>query len=142
MNVLVSKLNLLRWRSGQTHETVNLASERATQVRILTSAHRVEHGGWCVKRTIKLRMYYAYVLYSNKDKHLYIGSTPDLRKRILKHKTGRVRSTKNRRPLELIYYEAYILRVDALRREKYLKSGGGRKELSKQLDSYFYKDRL
>lgn len=84
-------------------------------------------------------MYYVYVLYSEKDKHLYIGSTPDLKKRILKHKTGRVRSTKNRSPLELIYYEAYILRSDALRRERYLKSGGGRKELAKQLDSYFIK---
>jgi len=84
-------------------------------------------------------MYYVYVLYSEKDRHLYIGSTPDLRKRMLKHKTGRVRSTKNRRPLNLIYYEAYVLRVDALRREKYLKSGGGRKELAKQLDSYFIK---
>ena len=86
-----------------------------------------------------LVMYYVYLLYSEKDKHLYIGSTPDLRKRILKHKTGRVRSTKNRRPLNLIYYEADILRLDALRREKYLKSGGGRKELAKQLDSYFVK---
>jgi len=84
-------------------------------------------------------MYYVYVLYSEKDKHLYIGSTPDLKKRILKHNTGRVRSTKNRRPLKLIYYEAYILRRDTLRREKYLKSGGGRKELAKQLEKYFEK---
>jgi putative endonuclease len=84
-------------------------------------------------------MYYVYVLYSNKDKHLYIGSSPDLRKRILKHKTGYVRSTKNRRPLKLVYYEAYELKIDAARREKYLKSGGGRKDLAKQLDSYFLK---
>jgi putative endonuclease len=82
-------------------------------------------------------MYYVYVLYSEKDKHLYIGSTPDLKKRILKHKTGYVRSTKNRRPLTLIYYEAYMLKDDALRREKYLKSGGGRKELAKQIGSYY-----
>jgi putative endonuclease len=88
---------------------------------------------------LELHIYYVYVLYSNKDKHLYIGSTPDLRVRMLKHKTGRIRSTKNRRPLDLIYYEAYLLRVDVLRREKYLKSGGGRKELAKQLDSYFTK---
>jgi len=84
-------------------------------------------------------MYYIYVLYSERDKHLYIGSTPDLKKRMLKHKTGRVRSTKNRRPLDLIYYEAYMLRIDALRREKYLKSGGGRKELAKQQEKYFEK---
>lgn len=84
-------------------------------------------------------MHYIYVLYSEKDKKLYIGSTPDLRKRFRKHQTGLVRSTKNRRPLNLIYYESYILRKDSLRREKYLKSGGGRKELAKQLESYFNK---
>jgi putative endonuclease len=84
-------------------------------------------------------MFYSYVLYSEKDKHLYIGSTSDLKLRFLKHKTGKVRSTKNRRPLKLIYYEAYVLKTDATRREKYLKSGGGRRELAKQLESYFSK---
>lgn len=84
-------------------------------------------------------MYYVYILYSKKDKKLYTGSTPDLRLRFKKHETGLVRSTKNRRPLKLIYYEAYILKSDAIRREKYLKSGSGRKELSKQLDDIFDK---
>ncbi len=84
-------------------------------------------------------MYYVYVLHSEKDKHLYIGFTPDLKKRILKHKTGRVRSTKYRRPINLVYYEAYMLKMDAIRREKYLKSGGGRKELAKQQEKYFEK---
>lgn len=84
-------------------------------------------------------MFYVYVLYSNKDKKLYIGSTPDLKKRFEKHRTGYVRATKNRRPLKLIYYEAYLLRSDALRREKYLKSGAGRKELAEQLVDIFDK---
>lgn len=84
-------------------------------------------------------MNYVYVLYSEKDKHLYIGSTPDLRKRLKKHQTGLVRSTKNRRPLKLIYYEAYMLKIDSSRREKYLKSGGGRQDLAKQLENYFEK---
>ena len=57
----------------------------------------------------------------------------------MKHQTGLVISTKNRRPFRLIYYEAYILKTDAIRREKYLKSGGGRKELAKQLERYFNK---
>lgn len=82
-------------------------------------------------------MYYTYILHSSKDKRLYIGSTPDLKLRFLKHNSGLVKSTKSRRPLNLIYYEAYILKIDATRREKYLKSGGGRKELAKQLSSYF-----
>lgn len=84
-------------------------------------------------------MFYVYVLHSSKDGKLYIGSTPNLKKRLTKHKTGFVRATKKRRPLELIYYEAYFLKKDAARREKYLKSGGGRKELTKQLEGIFDK---
>jgi putative endonuclease len=84
-------------------------------------------------------MHYVYVLHSTKDRKLYIGKTPDLKARIKKHKTGYVRSTKHRRPLKLVYYEAYILKKDAKRRERYLKSGGGRKELAKQLESIFDK---
>lgn len=82
-------------------------------------------------------MYYVYILFSNKDKKLYIGFTPDLKNRLSKHNTGFVISTKHRRPLRLIYYESYLLREDAKRRERYLKSGGGRKELAKQLESIF-----
>ena len=48
-------------------------------------------------------------------------------------------STKNRRPLELIYYEGYVLRSDSSRREKYLKSGAGRRELAKQLEDIYDK---
>jgi putative endonuclease len=84
-------------------------------------------------------MFYAYVLYSLKDRKLYIGSTPDLKARFKKHTTGFVRSTKYRRPLQLIYYEAYLLESDSMRREKYLKSGAGRKELAQQLKSIFIK---
>ena len=82
-------------------------------------------------------MYYVYVLYSEKDRKLYIGSTPDLRKRFHKHITGYVLSTKNRLPVKLIYYESYVLETDGLRREKFLKSGGGRKLLAAQLHDIF-----
>ena len=84
-------------------------------------------------------MYYVYVLHSTKDGLLYIGSTPDLRKRFYKHQQGLVLSTKNRRPLQLIYYEAYHLETDALRREEYLKSGAGRKLLAAQQHDIFLK---
>jgi len=84
-------------------------------------------------------MHYVYVLYSQKDKHLYIGSTSDLRKRFHKHITGFVLSTKNRLPLKLIYYESYLLETDALRREKFLKSGAGRKLLAIQLHDIYLK---
>ena len=75
-------------------------------------------------------MFYVYVLKSKKDPSLfrnkrvrehYIGFTVDLRERIKKHSNGLVQSTKNLRPLVLIYYEAYRSKTDALIREKQLK---------------------
>lgn len=85
-------------------------------------------------------MFYVYVLHSEKDGLLYTGFTDDLRNRIKKHENGFVRSTKHRRPLKLIYYEAYLLESDAKRREKYLKSGNGKESLKTQLRNYFNKN--
>ncbi len=64
---------------------------------------------------------------------MYIGFTPDLKLRIDKHEKGFVTATKFRRPLKLIYYEAYLTKSDAKRREKFLKGGKGHKELKVQL---------
>ena len=46
-------------------------------------------------------------------------------------------ATTGRRPLKLIYYEAYLAEEDAKGRERFLKSGSGRKYLDKQLKHYF-----
>ena len=70
--------------------------------------------------------YYTYVLLSEKDNQLYTGYTSDLKKRIEAHNEGNVESTKQRRPLRLIYFEGCINQQDATRREKYLKSGNGK----------------
>lgn len=75
-------------------------------------------------------MYYVYVLQSYKDKRLYTGYTSNLRIRFSEHTTGKVNSTKNRLPVELVYYEAYRDKRDATRREYFLKSGRGRELLS------------
>ncbi|MFA6603590.1 MAG: GIY-YIG nuclease family protein [Patescibacteria group bacterium] len=80
---------------------------------------------------------YVYVLFSVKDRQLYVGLTDDLRRRWCQHRTGMVRSTRDRRPLKLIYYEAYLTRIEAARRERYLKGGNGRAALKKQLDVTF-----
>jgi putative endonuclease len=69
-------------------------------------------------------VYYVYVLKSSKDKKIYTGYSSDLKRRILEHKSGLVKSTRNRRPIKLIYYEAFLSEKDAKNREKYLKSGG------------------
>ena len=77
-------------------------------------------------------MYYVYILLlSNKD--LYKGKTDDLKRRIPEHNRGGVESTKNFRPLKLIHYESYLLKSDADRREKFLKTTEGRRLLRQQI---------
>jgi len=66
-------------------------------------------------------MFYLYILKSKVDKQLYIGSTNDLKERLKLHNSGKVFSTRLRRPLEVVYYEAYKAESDARRREKSLK---------------------
>ncbi|MDD5340944.1 MAG: GIY-YIG nuclease family protein [Patescibacteria group bacterium] len=81
-------------------------------------------------------MYYTYVLLSKRDKNFYIGHTGDLKKRFKEHNEGKSRSTKPRRPFDLIYYEAGLNLVDAIRREKFLKTGPGGRYLKKRLKFY------
>ena len=82
-------------------------------------------------------MYYTYVLQSEKDGNFYVGYTEDLKQRFEQHKKGLVDSTRERRPLKLIYYEACIDSQDATSREKHLKTHYGRMFLKKRLKSYF-----
>ena len=82
-------------------------------------------------------MYYVYILFSEKDGKLYIGSSPDLKKRIEKHGLGYVKATKHRRPLHLVYYEGYLGSGDAKRREVFLKGGKGHEELKIQLQETY-----
>ena len=66
-------------------------------------------------------MFFVYILKSKLDNSFYIGFAENLKERLEKHNQGLVKSTKNLRPLELIYYEAYKSKEDALIREKRLK---------------------
>ncbi|OGI26649.1 MAG: excinuclease ABC subunit C [Candidatus Moranbacteria bacterium RIFOXYB1_FULL_43_19] len=81
-------------------------------------------------------MFYTYVLLSGKDRNFYTGYTKDLKLRFERHKKGQVDSTKNRRPLKLIYYEACLNQQDATHREKYLKRHYGKMFLKNRLKSY------
>ncbi len=76
-------------------------------------------------------MYYTYFLFL-KNKNIYKGISNNLKRRILEHSQGKVTATKNYRPFKLIGYEAYVLKSDAIRREKYLKTTAGRKFLKQQ----------
>lgn len=80
-----------------------------------------------------MNFYYVYILYSHKDQKYYAGYTGDLGNRLKEHQKGQVKSTKHRRPLEPVYYEAYRNEEDARRRERYMKSGKGKKFLRVRL---------
>jgi len=66
-------------------------------------------------------MFYAYVIKSKKDNSIYIDYTEDLKKRLKEHNSKQNKSTKNKAPFELIYYEAYKSKSDAKFREDNLK---------------------
>ncbi len=77
-----------------------------------------------------------YVLRSQKDSYNYVGCTNNLKRRLEEHKKGKVFSTKNRRPLHMIYAEYYLNQQDAFAREKFLKTGWGKNYLKKVLANY------
>jgi putative endonuclease len=79
--------------------------------------------------------FYTYVLL-DKGNCFYIGFTYDLKNRLVEHKLGKVLSTKNKLPVKLIYYEACINKYDAVKRERYLKSGPGKKYLKHRLKRF------
>ena len=80
--------------------------------------------------------FYTYVLFSEKDNNYYTGYTKDIKLRIEQHSKGLVSSTRERRPLKLIYFEACLDQKDALHREKYLKTYYGKMFLKNRLKSY------
>lgn len=80
-------------------------------------------------------MFYVYLLQlSNGD--IYKGFTSDLKQRFEQHRLGKVESTKNYKPIKLIYYEAYLFESNARAREKYLKTSDGLKTIKRQLANY------
>ena len=86
-------------------------------------------------------MWYLYILESKKNGRNYIGSTQDLKRRMLEHNSrrGGVYTSKQGGWL-LIFYEAFVDKKDALKAEKFFKSGYGREVLKDKLENY-YKDR-
>lgn len=81
-------------------------------------------------------MQYVYILKSKRDENLYIGCTKDIKARLELHNSGKVESTKNRVPMEIIHYEAFLSKKDAFAREQYFKTGWGRNHLRKMLSNY------
>ena len=83
-----------------------------------------------------MNFHYVYVLRSLADGNFYAGYTSDLKHRLLEHQGGSVPSTKNRLPVELVYYEASRSQADATKREKYLKTAWGKRYIKTRLIGY------
>jgi putative endonuclease len=81
-------------------------------------------------------MFYVYILKSERDHNFYTGHTKNLKKRLEEHNKGINESTKLRRPLRLIYYEACLNKKDAIHREKYLKTSWGKRFIKTRLNNY------
>jgi putative endonuclease len=81
-------------------------------------------------------MMYTYILQSKKDQRFYTGCTEDLRKRFNEHNNNKVVSSKGRGPFELIYYESCVNRRDAWDRERYLKTGMGKRYVKNRLKRF------
>jgi len=81
-------------------------------------------------------IHYVYVLKSDKDSKRYTGYTKNLKLRFKQHQSGLVNSTRDRRPLRLIYFEGCVSQQDATHREKYLKTFYGKMFIKNRLKSY------
>ncbi len=77
-------------------------------------------------------MFYVYVL-KNLEGRLYIGQTDDLEERLARHQTDRAGWTRLRGPWELVHYETFTTRGEAMARERRLKCGKANKELRERL---------
>ena len=84
-----------------------------------------------------MQFYYVYILQSELDNKFYTGYTKNIELRFEQHNKGQVKSTKDRQPLKLIYFEACLNQQDATHREKYLKTHYGKMFIKQRLKSYF-----
>ena len=90
---------------------------------------------------VRSQSWYVYVLKSKKTKERYFGAAKNVQKRILSHNFGKNKSTKYGVPWKVIYCEISLNIKDARAREKYLKSGMGRKYLKNRLKFFFAQGR-
>jgi len=82
-------------------------------------------------------MWYAYVLENVENKKFYIGSTDNLRRRVKEHNQGRGGNyTRKQGKFKIVFYEAFIEKKDALKAERFFKTGYGREVLKDKLESY------
>ena len=78
-------------------------------------------------------MHYVYVIKSINRNYLYVGLTNNPKRRITQHNTRKERTTRIYAPFKIVAIEKYKTRIEARRREKYLKSGIGKEYLKSLL---------
>ncbi len=78
-------------------------------------------------------MFYTYVLKSENFEKFYTGYTENLDKRLMEHNEGLNYYSKRYIPWNIIYFETFKLKEEAIRREKYFKIAAGRKWLKKNI---------
>ena len=113
--------------NGHDWKSCNLA--RGSRVRPATGAGRPAFMAGRI-REIRFMTFLYLLLLSNGD--IYKGVTEDFERRLKEHQSGKVESTRNYLPVQLIGYEAYLNKSDALRREQFLKKSQGMKLLRQQ----------
>lgn len=86
-------------------------------------------------------MYCVYVLQSIVDNKRYIGCTSNFRKRFSQHQNSKSKSTALRKPFKIIYLEFCVNKYDSFYREKYFKTGFGRRYLNNRLKNYYSNER-
>ncbi|MBI2034453.1 MAG: GIY-YIG nuclease family protein [Candidatus Levybacteria bacterium] len=85
---------------------------------------------------VRDKFYYVYLIQGLKSAKWYTGYTNDLRNRFDQHQSNKSKYTKGRGPFRLIYYEACLNEFDAKARERYLKSGMGRRYLKNRIKRF------
>jgi putative endonuclease len=80
--------------------------------------------------------YFIYILQSKLDKNFYTGFTSNLKNRFKEHNSGRVESTKSRRPFNLVYFEGCLSKKDAMMRELYLKTAWGKRYIKNRIKNH------
>ena len=78
-------------------------------------------------------VYFVYVIKSFNFDYTYVGHTNDLKHRLIDHNKGKTRSNKAFKPFNLLYFETFKTREEAIKRERYFKTGSGRELLKKIL---------
>jgi len=74
-------------------------------------------------------VYFVYALKSTVRNYIYVGLTENPERRISQHNLGYERTTKPYRPFKVVLTESFATRIDARKREKFLKTSYGKNYL-------------